>query len=307
MKDQIPKFLFTPEIRSSSFDRKPQSFSFIDRTLTNISGFIRNGYLRMEATSTNHLLQRFDPRIKVIFLFWFIIQISFIREIQAQLYISLYLFLLYILSRLTIISIYKRAFAVSFFFGFLVIAPAALNLVTEGKIILSLLHFEHAKQLWIYHIPSEIAITKEGMMIVVKLYLKILNSITLTYLVLYTTAFHELIRALKFFRIPDMLLLIVTMTYKFIFVMAHTVQETYFALKLRWWRKVKNAEADKIIAGRIVHIFRKSWHRYEETFRAMVARGFRGQVNFCYLGKIKKTDIFFLAISFVVSFIIYLS
>ncbi len=308
MKDQIPSFLLASEFHqlpSKQGDAR-QHLPFIDRTLHKVAGFIKTGYLQGETASGKGLLQRIDARVKILFLLCFIIQVNTVHQIPTQLYISAFLLVLYLLSHLNVIDIYKKILLFSFFFGFLVIAPAALNVVTDGKIILNLYHFQEAKQFWIYHIPAEIGLTKEGILVVAKLYLKVINSLTITFLVFYTTPFIEIIKSLKVFKVPDMFLLIITMTYKFIFILAHTVQETYFALKLRWWKKVRNSEADSIIAGRIVYIFHKSWRRYEEVFSAMIARGFTGRVDFCYLRKITKGDIYFLGLFLAVSLVIYL-
>jgi cobalt ECF transporter T component CbiQ len=308
MKDQIPLFLLSPELRSlpSKDEKARQRLPFIDRTLRKVAGFIRTGYLQIETASNKGLLQRLDARIKLLFMVCFIIQANVVRQIPVQLVISAFLLVLYLLSRLNIFSIYKKILFFSFFFGFLVFAPAALNVITDGKIIIHLFHFQDVNRFWVYRIPAEIGITREGILVVARLYLKVVNSLTITFLVFNTTQFNEIVKALKIFKVPDMFLLIITMTYKFIFILVHTMQETYFALKLRWWKKVKNSEANRIIAGRIVYTFRKSWHRYEEVFRAMLARGFTGEVNIYYLRKITNGDIYFLVLFLAISLGIYL-
>jgi len=54
-------------------------------------------------------------------------------------------------------------------------------------------------------------------MLVLKLFLKISVSILLTLLVIHSTSFAEIIKALRIFKIPDIILLSVTLSYKFIF------------------------------------------------------------------------------------------
>jgi cobalt/nickel transport system permease protein len=308
MKTQIPQFLLSMEEHPLQPTQKGTTYSlpFIDRTLKKAAGFIGTFYVQGEASTANGMLQRMDARIKVVFLLGYILLISLVSSITAQLGISVFLFMLYLVSHIHIGNVYKKIFMFSFFFGFLVAAPASLNVITQGKMILVLWRLQDAKQFLVYHIPMEIGITREGVMVVARLYVKVMNSLALTFLVYYTTPFVEIIKALRIFRVPDMFLLIITVTYKFIFVLACTIQETYFALKMRWWRNVKNTEANKIIAGRVVYLFRMSWYKYEEVFRAMMARGFTGKVNFCYLGKISKADIGFLALCSAVSIVFYL-
>ncbi|HEY4787839.1 MAG TPA: energy-coupling factor transporter transmembrane component T [Bacteroidales bacterium] len=308
MRDQIPEFLLRPENRIAPFEQRTggQSLSFIDITLRKVAVFIKAGYLQGETSMTQGFLQKIDARIKILFLLCFIIEANVIRQLSSQLYMAAFLLIMGLLSWIDLIGHYKKILIFSFFFGLLVVAPAALNLITPGKIFILFIHLKEPKTFWIYHIPSEIGITKEGVLVVIRLYLKVVNSLTVTFLIISTTPFNEIIKALKILRVPDMFLLIITMTYKFIFIMAHTIQETYFALKLRWWKKVKNSEANRIIAGRIAHTFRKSWLKYEEVFKAMLARGFSGKVDFCYLRKLAMIDFAFITIVLAASLIIYL-
>ena len=293
----IPSFLLSDEPRQTpaTFGEK-HTFSFIDRTIRNVARFIATAYQQGDTATQKGLLQMLDARVKVVVLIVYALIISLVRAIPTQLYFSALLLLLFLFSRVNIFTMYKKILVFSFFFGFLVFAPAALNVVTNGNVIFPIFQFQIAHQFWVYHIPAEIGITREGISVVARMYLKVFNSLSLTLLILNTTAFTEIIKSLKVFRVPDMFLLIITLTYKFVFILAHTVEETYFALKLRWWRKLKKAEAGKIVAGRITHIFRRSWMRYEETWQAMVARGYTGEVNLCYLRKITILDYLTLAL-----------
>jgi cobalt/nickel transport system permease protein len=307
MKPAIPSFLLTNEKRSFSTEDKVSKhhLSFIDLTLKKMAGFIHTGYLQGTLSSQKGYLQKLDARIKIIFLIAFLLLISLSGHLFNLFCIALFFLVLFISSRIPVFNVYKKIVVLSFFFGFLVFVPAALNLVTPGKPIVTLAHFQEEKHFWIYHVPQTISITKEGLMLVLKLYLRVIDSLTLSFLVISTTPFVRIIKALKILKVPDTFLLIITLTYKFIFILAHTVQETYFALKLRWWRKVSQAEADKIVAGRVAYLFQKSWHKYEEVYMAMTARGFSGEINFCYLEKLQKNDMIFLILMLGTGFLLY--
>jgi len=308
MVESLPKFLTANEIRSPQYNgNHKQVLPFIDRTIRNVASVIKSVYYQNETASKAGLLQKINARAKVIFLFGFIILVSFIRQIPSQLLISALVFVLFIFSRINIISIYKKILLLGFIFGFLIIAPAALNLVSDGKIIFNLIHFKSAHHFWVYNIPANVGITKEGCLVVIKFFLRITNSIALTLLIMYTTSFAEIIKSLKLFWVPDLFLLVITLSYKFIFILSHTTEETYFALKSRWWRNSKEASAKQFIAERITYIFRKSWVKYEEIYRAMLARGFNGNVNLCYAQKIKSSDFVFLSVMLIFgAFCIYI-
>ncbi|MDP4207253.1 MAG: cobalt ECF transporter T component CbiQ [Bacteroidota bacterium] len=292
MTDHVPSFLLSPEPRQvPAPGRKSRSLPFIDRTLHNVARFIRTGYVQNDVIIKKGFFQRLDARVKILFLVWFVVLSGIIRHIPAQLALSGCLFLLFLLSRVNLWDVYKKIFLFSFWFGFVVVSPAALNLVTGGEIWLNLFHLDAPRQFLIYHIPADIGITREGIEVVLRLYFKVVNSLSVTLLVLYTTVFADIIKSLKLFRVPDIFLLIITLTHRFVFILSRTVEETYFALKLRWWQRLRKSESGKIVAGRVGYLFRKSWLRYEEIYRAMIARGYSGHVHIYFTRRLSGFDI----------------
>jgi cobalt ECF transporter T component CbiQ len=227
----------------------------------------------------NGLFQKLDPRVKVVFLFYFIVIVSLLRSLYAELAIAAIIFMLIALSRLNILYMYKRVLGFAFFFGFLIALPSAFNVITRGDVILPVATLSRSYQFWIYFIPKEIGITREGAFGVAMLTLRVANSLGISLLVIHTTPFFEIIRALKVFRVPDTFLMIIILTYKYIFIFSKTVEDMYLAMKSRLAGAADSATVRQLIAGRIYFIFKKSLMRYEETYRAMVSRGFTGDIE----------------------------
>lgn len=253
--------------------------SFIDNGLVHVSKIIKICYLQWESASKDALFQRLDARIKFIFLVSFVITISLKNEIYAQTLIAIFIFFLVLLSRLTPIVFYKKILVFGFMFGFLVALPSAFNIITKGKIILPILKLSRPYDIWIYHIPQIIGITSEGMSGVIMLTLRVINSISVSFLVIYTTPFHAIIKALKLFRIPDAILMIIMLSYSYIFIFSKTIEEIYLAKSARTLIKNNNKEARTWVAGRIAFIFHKTQQRYEDIFKAMLSKGFSGKIK----------------------------
>jgi energy-coupling factor transporter transmembrane protein EcfT len=207
-------------------------------------------------------------------------------------------------SRLSILKVYKRVLLLGFVFGFLVALPSAFNVITSGEIVLPIVRLPKSYTFWIYHIPADIGLTREGIYGVAMLTLRVINSLSLSFLVLYTTPFHEVIRALKVLKVPDSFLIIITLCYKYIFIFSKTVEEMHLAKKSRIIRELNHAEAREWIAGRMAFIFRKTRLRCEEVFKAMIGRGFSDSIKFYGFGKMRNADwfaaifLFFAAILF---------
>jgi cobalt/nickel transport system permease protein len=297
MNREIPSFLQTNEDRGKSISgNKRNALPFVDKTLKNVAGFIKAGYVQNDTASINGLLQNINPLVKVVFLLFFIVVINLVANFHLQLLVSMFILMLYLLSKLRVLQVYKKILILSFYFGLLIVLPAALNIFTKGDIIYELIGFEKHRQFWIYHLPAKIGITLEGCWFVARFFLKVANSIALTFLVVHTTSFNHIIKSLKIFKVPDIFLLVITLTYKFIFILSYTTEETYMALKTRWWGRASKTSANDIVAGRIAYIFRKSWLRYEEVYLSMVARGYTGNVSIVDNEKLKWGDVVFLCV-----------
>ena len=236
-------------------------------------------YVYWEMAEKDGLFQRLDPRVKVMFMAYFIVIVSLMRSLYAEMAITAFIFMLIALSRLNIFYMYKRIIGFALFFGFLIALPSAFNVITRGEIILPVATLSRSYQFWIYHIPKDNGITGEGAFGVAMLTLRVANSIGISLLVIHTTPFFEIIRALKVFRVPDTFLMIIILTYKYIFIFSRTVEDMYLAMKSRLAGAADSATVRELIAGRIFFLFKKSQMRYEETYRAMMSRGFTGDIE----------------------------
>ncbi|MGD0280777.1 MAG: energy-coupling factor transporter transmembrane component T [Dissulfurispiraceae bacterium] len=281
MGNKIPLFLLQKHAPGVPVRKKSsRGSSFIDKGLRYIAWVIKAGYVEWEPALTRGLLQKVDSRVKVFFLLFFICLISFKQTINAEAGIAAVLFALAVLSRLNIANFYKRVFFFGFVFGFLVALPASLNIITRGEIMALLIELPKPYDFWGYHIPQQIGITRQGIAGVTMLTLRVSNSVALSLLVIATTPFHEVVKSFKVLRVPGVFLMILTLTYKYIFIFTRTVEEMYLSKKSRMAGRTSGAEGRAWVAGRMAFIFRKTQLRCEEVFKAMLARGFSADIRF---------------------------
>jgi len=226
--------------------------------------------------------------------------VSFLQSFAAQLSLVAFLFSLFLISKVSLASVYRSATFITFTFGFLVFIPAALNLFTQGDIVFTLINFNKERGWFIYHIPAQIGFTQQGLALVAHLCLKLFNSVSLTLLLINTTSFEQIVKALRMLRVPEIFVLTLTMSYKFIFIFSQTLLDSYFALKMRWWNRGQQTQASNIIAGRMGYLFRKAWERYELVYQSMMARGYTGNVRLYYAEKLRPNDYLFCACAFIV-------
>jgi cobalt/nickel transport system permease protein len=291
MKSKVPSFLLErPSSDSFIQGRGSLKISFIEKGIHHLTEVIKTGYVQWETSSRDNFFQKIDARVKVLFLLFYVIIVSVKKNIPSEVLIGTFVFVLTLLSRLDIFNLYKRVLFFAFLFGFLIALPSALNVITKGEIIVPLLHLSRPYRFWIYQIPKEIGLTREGVYGVLMLTSRVMNSLALSFFVLHTTPFTEIIKALKVLKVPDTFLMIVILSYKYVFIFAKTIEEMYLAKKSRLAVKVSNAEARRWIAGRLAFMFKKSRLRCEEIFKAMLGRGFSNNIKFYGVKKLQARD-----------------
>ena len=291
MASRIPSFLLARST-VSSFKRSTGKVTvpFLERGINHLAGVIRNGYAQWEFSSQKGFFQGIDARVKVLFLLFFILIVSLKREVLPETCICFFVFVLILLSRLNILRVYKRVLFLGLVFGFLIALPSAFNVITKGETVLPIAKLPKPYTFWVYHLPADIGITREGIHTVAMLTVRVINSLSLSFLVLYTTPFHEIIRALKVLKAPDSFLIIITLCYKYILIFSKTVEDMHLAKKNRIVRKLSHAEARQWITGRMAFLFRKARLRCEDVFKAMIGRGFSDSIKFYGFRKMRMAD-----------------
>jgi cobalt/nickel transport system permease protein len=279
MENKIPPYLIT--IADNQYNQAKiirAKLSFLDKTIINSSKAVKSIYLQAENAARNNFIQEINPKVKFISLIYMSVVVSVVNNPVAQILISSFIFLSYITARLNIFEVYRKIFFLAFIFGFLVVLPASLNIITPGKIVLTIIKFNKPSHFLIYNIPQNIGFTTNGIQVVSLVFLRVLNSVAFALLVVFTTPFPTFLKSFKMIGVPDTFLMIVSLAYKYIFILSRTIEETYFAFKSRLSGNIKNSNIRRLIGGRIFFIFKRSMIIYEDTYHAMISRGYSGKV-----------------------------
>ncbi len=292
MKNEVPLFLLnTPSSVPPERGGGKVSTSYIDKGIESFAGVLKEGYTQWESASKKGFFHELDTRVKVVFWLFLIVVISLKKEILPESGIFLAVFGLSLFSRINLVSFYKKIFLLGFFFGFLISLPSSLNVITHGEVLMPIVTLSKAYDfLGYYHVPEVIGFTGEGLSVVAMLTLRVLNSLSISFLILYTTPFPEIIKALKVLKVPDAFLIIISLTYKYIFIFARIVTDMHLAKKSRLAGAVNRSEARNWVAGRIAFIFRKTQLKCDDVFKAMVGRGFSGEIKLYQYQKITGRD-----------------
>jgi energy-coupling factor transporter transmembrane protein EcfT len=280
MQDSIPSFLLEPNRALPPREKsRPVRLGAIDRALEALARVTATGHTQWDSARRNGLLQSLDARVKLLFLASFVVIVSVRHQPMTQVAIALSICVMVALSRLDLRRFYLRVGLLTLFFGLIPALPAALNVIVPGDVVFPLVTLEQSHRFWLYEIPRVVGVTREGTLTVLLLSLRVMNSVGLAMLVLHTTPLSEALRAMKLLRVPDTVILIISLSYNYILVFAGFVEAMYLARKSRLVGTPRSAEARVWAAGRMALLFKKTRSRCEEIYKAMQGRGFMGNVR----------------------------
>jgi len=281
VKNSIPQFLLleNPPAQAGGDGRRRASLSLVDRSMAVFARLLQDIVVQCDLASRSGLLELLDARVKVLFWALLLVIISLKSTIVSLASIAAMIIMLMLGARVGFGHVYGKVLPLTVFFGFLLSAPSMLNIFVPGTVILPLITLQDPVSVLTITIPRQIGITEEGLVICLRLVLRVFASLSLSVLMLAVTPFPEVVRALKLFRVPDFLLLILTLTGKYIYLFAQTVLDMYRAMKVRLVFGISAADFRAWSTGRMATIFRKTQMRADDIYRAMLCRGFSGEIR----------------------------
>ncbi|MCG6553810.1 MAG: cobalt ECF transporter T component CbiQ [Candidatus Magnetominusculus sp. LBB02] len=289
MNNKIPAFLL---------ENKPYPHSrtvtvktlFIDKAVGHISEFYETVFTNWETARKDGLFQRLNARTKLLFLVLFVFAVSIKKDVSSDILIAIFIMPFVVLSKIGILSFYRKTLIAGFFFGLLPGLPAVLNVIMPGEPVYRVIELDQPYELWIYHVPQTIAVTREGILSAMTLTSRVANSVSITLLVVCTTPFAELVKALSTLRVPEYFLMILSLAQKYAFIFLKMLADMHTAKKARL---IGRPDAADWIAGRLAYVFKKTQQRCDDVHKAMTGRGFTGQVKLASLRAMTPVDIIY--------------
>ncbi len=111
-----------------------------------------------------------------------------------------------------------------------------------------------------------------------------------------TTPFPQWMAALASWHCPKFLILVVQFLYRYLFVVVEQAHRMRLAADSRRGFGKRQGSRAEAAAGAIAVLFARSWQRADGVYRAMLARGFRGQFTSSRLARLKTSDAVFAAL-----------
>jgi len=240
---------------SKSQRRRP---GFLERSIESLAGRLAHARLCEDTAAAAGLLQRLDPRVKLCGLLALILVAVAAHRLGATLGVFLLGVILARCSAISIRALWLRTWlGVLLFTGFIAL-PAIF--LTPGDPVLPR---------W--------PVTWQGLTAALRLVIRAETAATLAGLLVLTTPWTHVLKALRTLRVPTVLVLVLGMTYRYIFLLMRVAADFFEARRSRLIRPLSRPEQRRMAGAAAGVLLNKSLQLSEEVYLAMQSRGFRGE------------------------------
>jgi cobalt/nickel transport system permease protein len=104
-------------------------------------------------------------------------------------------------------------------------------------------------------------------------------SVSLAVLLVLTTPWADVLKSLQALRVPQVFILLLSMTYRYIFLFFRTANGLFEARKSRMVGRTSGGEQRSWIAGSMTSLMGRSFKMSNDVYAAMLSRGFTGQAR----------------------------
>jgi len=123
-----------------------------------------------------------------------------------------------------------------------------------------------------------LGVTPASVYLAAKIFLKSLGAVTCLYFLSLTTPVVDILAVLRRLRVPALLVDLISLTYRFIFVLLVTVNDIYTAQAARLGYASLRTSYHSL--GQLAaNLFIKTYHRAQELFTALTARGYSEELR----------------------------
>jgi cobalt ECF transporter T component CbiQ len=249
---------------------KRRKGSYVQKTLTGGADLLRQVMFSDDTSAAPGLLQKLDPRAKVVGLLGLVVAGAFLRTIPALLVLYLLTLVLAAISRLSVSFFIKRVWLFVPIFTGIVLIPATLSVVTGGHVVLTL---------WHWHGHPE-GFTSQGLTSAALVVCRVASSISLVVLLALTTPWTRLLASLRTLGVPRMFILVIGMAYRYLFLLLGSVTDMYEARASRTIGAEKHDRgARAFVSASAGALLGRTMAMSEEVHQAMTARGYRGNAR----------------------------
>ena len=231
--------------------------TFVEKSIAGLAGGMNFAALaEASAREQSAALQHVDPRVKVAGMFALIVGVAASHSLLAIGAVLLLAVALAIASKIALADLAKWVWMPALLFSGCIALPAVF-LTPGDKIGLT---------------------TVQGLRTTAFLLLRAETAVSISSLLVLTTRWSNLLKALRVLRLPVVFVVILGMTYRYLFLMLETALAMFESRDSRTVGVLDPADRRRLATATVGVLLSKSYQLSSEVHLAMQSRGFRGEV-----------------------------
>jgi cobalt/nickel transport system permease protein len=242
---------------------RKNSQGVVERSLASFVNALQHAFYAEELAKKNGVLQKLDPRVKIAAILPLIV----IAALARRLWVIAVLFAIAVgvarLSNVPLGTLAKRVWLGVLTFTGLISLPALF--LTPGQAIYTLPLLG-----WI--------VTAQGLRAATYLIMRAETAATFSVLLVLCTPWSNLLKAFRVLRLPIVLVVILGMTYRYIFLLLRNAHEMFTSRKSRMVGRLDGREQRRAATASAGVLISKTLQLSGDVYSAMRSRGFQGEV-----------------------------
>jgi cobalt/nickel transport system permease protein len=256
-----------------------KSGGFIERTISGTVSLLMETVSVEQVAAKQGFLQRCDPRFKCLNAVLLLIAVLVSKSV-AELSVIYFFVLIFVgVSSIGLWFFLERTLLFVPIFSFFIVVPAIFNIVTPGEPLVSF-----KLSTWTF------SITRQGVDSAVIFFMRVLDSVSIAVLLVLTTRQHVLLKTLRIFRVPQLFVMTMGMTYRYIFLFLDIIQKMFVAIKSRVGFVSSAKAGRRVITANMAGLWLRSYRLQSQVYDAMVSRGYAGEVYVLDEFKVNAVD-----------------
>jgi cobalt/nickel transport system permease protein len=247
---------------------------FLTRSISGFSSVLESVISTEHLSHARDLLQGLDPRVKLVSFLFFIITVSVIHSLPVLGAMFVLILLISLASKVLLSFFLKRVLIFVPIFTLVIAIPALF--LTPGQPLMN--------------IAGKIIITQQGALSAAFLLLRVTDSLSLGVLLVLTTPWSNILVALRWIRIPSIVIDILGMTYRYMFLLLHSANSMFMARRSRVIGSFSGSENRRWLSRALATTMVKSQRLSEDVYLAMLSRGYQGEIRVLNEFSLKRRD-----------------
>jgi len=252
---------------TSAASHEPEGHvGWLEHSLSGISESIERAVFTEEHARGAGWLQGLDARAKLAMFIVLVVAVGFTNSVVVLAAIYALLLVAARASRVPFDFYVRRVWLGIPLFAAVVVIPALFVVPGPRIFLLSIGSFD-------------LALSEPGVAGAILFVTRVGVSVSLAVLMVMVTPWAELLRSLRAIHVPQVFVLILSMTYRYIFLFLHATNGLFLARKSRLVARTTGREQRRWIAGSMGALTGRAFKMSNDVYSAMMARGFSGEMR----------------------------